>query len=42
MKLAVGSMVPDFTLLNSQEQLVRLSERLKSGRVVLVFYRGFW
>ena len=42
MKLSVGSTVPDFTLLNSQEEIVALSQEVKKGRVVLVFYRGFW
>jgi len=33
--------VPDFELLNDRRQRVRLSEHLKNGPVVLVFYYGY-
>ena len=40
--LAVGGTAPDFTLSNAVEKTVSLSECLKSGPVVLKFYRGEW
>ena len=39
--LATGAYAPDFTLSNGKED-VTLSEKLKEGPVVLVFYRGEW
>jgi hypothetical protein len=33
---------PDFTLSSHQGKTVHLADELKSGPVVLVFYRGFW
>lgn len=40
--LKTGDNAPDFTLLSASGESVTLSERLKSGPVVLVFYRGQW
>ena len=40
--LRVGSKAPDFTLGNAFGKKVTLSEQLKKGPVVLVFYRGAW
>ncbi len=40
--LKVGSKAPDFTLANAFGKSVRLSDHLKKGPVVLVFYRGAW
>lgn len=40
--LAEGAQVPDFTLPDVQGQAVTLSLLLKSGPVVVVFYRGAW
>ncbi len=41
-KMAVGDMAPDFALPNVHGDLVKLSDRLADGPVVLVFYRGGW
>ena len=38
----VGDVAPDFTLMNANGQKVTLSEQLKSGPVVLTWYRGGW
>lgn len=38
----VGEMAPDFSLKNPLGDEVTLSEELKKGPVVLVFYRGAW
>lgn len=38
----VGDQAPDFTLPNATENDVTLSELLKNGPVVLVWYRGGW
>jgi peroxiredoxin len=40
--LMVGERAPDFDLPNALGQRVELSHRLKSGPVVLAFYRGEW
>ena len=42
MKFSVGKQVPDFTLSTSKNIDVTLSTVVQEGRVVLVFYRGFW
>jgi hypothetical protein len=38
----VGETAPDFTLPNTSGELVRLSELLARGPVVVTFYRGTW
>ena len=40
--LRIGERAPDFTLPNQRGEMVRLSERLSRGPVVLNFYRGVW
>lgn len=40
--LKAGEAAPDFTLPDAAGKPVKLSERLKSGPVVLKFYRGGW
>lgn len=40
--LAVGATAPDFELPNATGTMVRLSELLSQGPVVLNFYRGEW
>lgn len=40
--LAVGEAAPDFELPDAKGKLVRLTDRLASGPVVLSFYRGAW
>jgi polyisoprenoid-binding protein YceI/peroxiredoxin len=40
--LSVGDRAPDFTLPDAAGEKVRLSDALKDGPVVLVFYRGEW
>ncbi|SHE57921.1 Peroxiredoxin [Arenibacter palladensis] len=40
--LSKGEIAPDFTLLNAIGKKVSLSEALKSGIVILKFYRGEW
>ncbi|GMQ91538.1 MAG: hypothetical protein BMS9Abin11_0847 [Gammaproteobacteria bacterium] len=40
--LKVGSKAPDFMLANAFGKNIRLSDYLKKGPVVLVFYRGAW
>ncbi len=40
--LKVGEKAPDFSLKNPYGKTVRLSDQLKKGPVVLVFYRGAW
>ncbi|WP_045030907.1 peroxiredoxin-like family protein [Draconibacterium sediminis] len=40
--LAVGDTAPDFILPNALGEQITLSERLKSGIVILKFYRGEW
>lgn len=38
----VGKKAPDFTLMSAEGGSVKLSEAVKDGPVVLVFYRGHW
>jgi hypothetical protein len=38
----VGEMAPDFTLPNTSGELVKLSDLLARGPVVVTFYRGTW
>jgi len=40
--LRIGERAPDFALLNQRGEMVRLSDRLSRGPVVLDFYRGVW
>ena len=40
--LNVGERAPDFELPDSRGRLVRLSERLRRGPVVVSFFRGAW
>ena len=40
--LKTGDKAPDFTLTSAKGETVTLSERLKEGPVVLIFYRGGW
>jgi len=40
--LQIGERAPDFVLPNQQGEMVRLSDRLSRGPVVLSFYRGVW
>jgi hypothetical protein len=40
--LRIGERAPDFALPNQQGEMVRLSDRLSRGPVVLSFYRGVW
>ena len=40
--LRIGERAPDFALPNQRGEMVRLSERLSRGTVVLNFYRGVW
>ena len=40
--LTIGEKAPDFSLKNPYGKTVRLSEQLRKGPVVLVFYRGAW
>lgn len=40
--LLPGEPAPDFLLSDQRDSLVRLSDALKKGPVVLVFYRGQW
>lgn len=40
--LRIGERAPDFALPNQRGEMVRLSERLSKGPVVLNFYRGVW
>lgn len=42
LKVKKGDKVIDFTLLNSDGSLKSLSDYLKKGKVILVFYRGQW
>lgn len=42
LKLQVGEKAPDFSLTNAKNRIIRLSELLKKGKVVLTFYRGSW
>ena len=40
--LKIGDKAPDFSLKDAQGNAVKLSEQVKKGPVVLVFYRGAW
>jgi len=40
--LQVGDIAPDFHGIDQTEDLVNLSESLKKGPVVLIFFRGSW
>ena len=40
--IKIGEKAPDFSLTNAFGKTVTLSEELKKGPVVLVFYRGAW
>ncbi|MBI5419980.1 MAG: redoxin domain-containing protein [Deltaproteobacteria bacterium] len=40
--LQIGERAPDFILPNQRGEMVRLSDRLSRGPVVLSFYRGVW
>lgn len=40
--LKTGDTAPDFTLKNHKGETVSLSERLKQGPAVVIFYRGGW
>ncbi|MBN8685414.1 MAG: AhpC/TSA family protein [Chitinophagales bacterium] len=40
--LFIGSKAPDFKAKDQTGQSVRLKDFLKKGKVVLVFYRGYW
>jgi hypothetical protein len=40
--LRIGERAPDFALPNQRAEMVRLSDRLSRGPVVLSFYRGVW
>lgn len=42
LSLGVGDTAPDFVLPGADGQRVRLSEMLRTGPVVLAFYRGSW
>lgn len=38
----VGDVIPDFSLPRARGGQFRLSEELKKGQVLLIFYRGHW
>lgn len=40
--LFIGSKAPDFKAKDQDGKEVRLKDQLKKGKVVLVFYRGYW
>jgi len=40
--LRIGERAPDFALPNQRGEVVKLSDRLSRGPVVLNFYRGVW
>jgi len=40
--LKVGDAAPDFRGINQQGKEIRLSDEWKKGKVVLIFYRGYW
>lgn len=40
--LAIGEQAPDFALPNASGRMVSLSEVLREGHAVVVFYRGGW
>ena len=39
---AIGAVVPDFSLLDSDYVSTQLSQLLSRRRIVLLFYRGHW
>ena len=39
---AIGDVVPEFSLLDSDGSPTQLSQLLSSQRIVLLFYRGHW
>ena len=39
---AVGAVVPDFSLPDSDGASTQLSQLLSSQRIVIIFYRGHW
>lgn len=41
-KVNIGEKAPDFTLSNAVGDPLHLYEKLKSSKIVLVFYRGSW
>lgn len=40
--LKVGNKAPDFSGKNQFGKTIKLSEVLKNGKVVVIFYRGYW
>jgi peroxiredoxin len=40
--LFIGSKAPNFKLKDQDGQEIRLKDKLKKGKVVLIFYRGYW
>ena len=40
--LNVGDTMPDFSLANSEEHVVRPHDLLSGGPLILTFYRGKW
>ncbi len=40
--LSIGDIAPDFTGTNQNGEIISLSESLRKGKVVLIFYRGYW
>ncbi len=40
--LMVGVKAPDFTAIDADSSEFKLTEALKIGHVVIIFYRGFW
>lgn len=42
LKIKEGEQAPDFSLPNALGEMVKLSNLLKDGKVVLTFYRGSW
>ena len=40
--LFIASKAPDFKAKDQKGEEVRLKDLLKKGKVVLVFYRGYW
>ncbi len=40
--VGVGDVAPGFSLKNSDDRPVAMADLLKSGPIVLVFYRGAW
>jgi peroxiredoxin len=41
-QLRIGDLAPDFTLKNTKGETIILSEQLKTGPVLLKFFRGYW